>query len=99
MATQAPILINPSPKTRFQQSADNIKKHRELVDSNEFQRGCDFALLQYQTKLASQQVDGQLAAASHFKVLGVLEFLQEFRFLSETIPTVVAKDRDNLNQS
>lgn len=95
MATQAAPL-NPSPKTRFQQSADNVSKHRALVDSNEFQRACDFALMQYQAELSSRPVDMQIAAGSFFKLTGAQEFLQTLRMLSEAPMIRPVVDQDNL---
>lgn len=90
--------LNDSPKTRFQQSADNVSKHNALVTSRDFQRACDFSMLQYQAYLASQSVDGNGAAASHFKMLGAQEYLATFRTLGSQpqIPKVL--DRDNLTQ-
>lgn len=90
--------LNPSPKTRFHLSADNLKKHRDLVDSNEFQRGADFALLQYQAQLSLQPVEMAGAAANHFKMTGALEFLQAFRLLAEVAPRASVVDNDNLKQ-
>lgn len=92
-----PINGNPSPKSRFMLSADNITKHRNLVDSREFERGVDFALLEYQAQLMQYATDGNGAAAVGIKLRGVHEFLQTFRLLGEELkvvtPTIV---RDHL---
>jgi hypothetical protein len=97
MATQPPaVLANPTPKARFLQvnPAHTISKHREMVDSDTFQRAADAALLQYQIALAEQIRDGNTAATSGFKMQGVIEFLQLFRNLSETpiIPMPIRND-------
>lgn len=75
--------INPSPKTRFQQSGNNVSEHRKLIDLPAFQRGVDMALLQYQATVAEQVRDGNSAASAGLRLLGVHEFLTTFRLLSE----------------
>ena len=74
---------NPSPKQRFQQSGDNVGKHRNLIDLADFQRSVDFAMLEYQATLARRVVDERSALMAGVKLQGALEFLQEFRLLSE----------------
>lgn len=76
-------ITNPTPKARFQESGDNISKHRDMIGSKEFQRGCDSALLQYQAVLGLRTTDMATAAANQFKLLGAQEFLQELRLLAE----------------
>ena len=66
-------------------SDQNVSKHRALVDSREFERGVDFALLEYQTQLMGGVTDGNHAAAVALKLRGVHEFLQIFRMLSEQV--------------
>lgn len=80
------VITNPSPKARFQQSVDNIKKHRELVQLREFERACDYALLQHSADVVKQS-DGnpQLSGAAFFKIQGAQEFLFALRNLSETV--------------
>ena len=82
-------------KARFMSSPDNISKHRALVDSREFQRGVDFALLEYQDQLMDGVGDGNTAATVGFKLRGVHEFLRVFRLLSEPtrqLTTLAASD-------
>lgn len=65
------------------ESADNVSKHRALVDSRQFERGADFAMLEYTSQLA-QQTDSQYAAmAGGLKMQGALEFLAIFKKLAE----------------
>lgn len=94
-----PFTLNRTPKQRFHDHPEWLSQHNQFVVSPIFERGSDFALLQYQAYLSSQSVDGQNAAANHFKMVGAIEFLQTFRLLAEKpmMPTVV--DRDNLPQS
>lgn len=79
--------VNPPPRQRFQETKTNISAHREMIQTPEFQRACDFALLQYQGQLAQQPLEANAmntAAVSHCKVIGALEFLDVFRKLAES---------------
>lgn len=95
---QQPPLANPSPRHRFQESANNVSLHRKMVDSHEFQRATDFAMLEYSASLSTQTVDFQGGAANHFKLRGALEFLQTLRVLAEAPPKIRVMDKDNLTQ-
>jgi len=90
-------LVNPSPKSRFMESGQNISEHRQLVDSRPFIRGVDFALAEYSAVIVQGMADGNQAAAVAIKLRGVHEFLQTFRLLSETVPAPrVIRAQDNL---
>ncbi len=79
------VIKSPNPKLRFQESADNVSKHRDLIASREFQRAADFALLQYEVILSNTPLDNfNMAASAHFRLLGAQEFLQVLRTLGET---------------
>jgi hypothetical protein len=98
MATQ-----NPTPKARFQGSTNNITAHRKMVELPEFDRGIDFAKLQYlqyltDTAPADLMSQNYLAAcaACFQRVMGMNEFVSVLRNLSET-PTLPPKvGSDNL---
>lgn len=91
--TQA--VVNLRPKVRFQQSNNNIAAHRDLVDRNDFQRACDFALLEYQAKLCEQEPNAGIIGV---KIMGAQEFLKEFRLLSEKMELkTLPKISDNLS--
>lgn len=79
------VIKNPNPKTRFQESTDNIKKHRDLIQLREFERACDYALLQYSSRL-QEETNGNLnsAAAAHLRMTGAHEFLATLRNLAES---------------
>jgi hypothetical protein len=79
------VVKNPSPKARFQESADNVSKHRDLIQTREFQRAVDFALLQYAAKL-HDETNGNLnvAAGAHLRMTGAHEFLFTLRNLAES---------------
>lgn len=93
--------VNPSPRARFQESASNISRHRDMIASTEFQRACDFAMLQYQGELAMQKSDNfNTHAANQMKIVGALEFMHIFRHLGEQAqPAPKVVDRDNLSHS
>lgn len=79
------VVKNPSPKARFQESSDNVKRHRDLIQSREFERAVDFSLLQYGSRLQSE-TDGNLnaAAAAHLRMTGAHEFIATLRNLAES---------------
>jgi len=93
-------LINLTAKARFLESNENISAHRKLVDSREFQRACDFAMLSFahaasQAPIAPEEMS---LGAAGLKLRGAHEFLSIFRNLSEAPqkpPTILR--HDNLN--
>lgn len=80
------VVTNPTPKKRFQESTDNISKHRDLIQTREFERASDFAMLQYAARL-QEETNGNLnsAAAAHLRMTGAQEFLSIFRNLGESV--------------
>lgn len=86
-------------------SPDNITKHREMVDSREFERAIDFGLMQYQQRLAftlADETNSNAAAAAALKMKGAMEFVTELRMLGEAprpIPTPARGDNLNHNLS
>jgi len=88
---------NPSAKARFQESSDNVSKHQKLIQQPEFQRGLDFARLEYQRHLAEGAVDMNKAAVAGIKIQAVEEFLIVLKYLAEkAIPFSAPKIVDNL---
>jgi hypothetical protein len=85
--TQSAI-INPPPKARFQESQDNVSKHKRLLDLPELQRALDFALMEYQGRLSfeagTEGANAQLTAmAAMYKLKGVLEYIHVLKNLAE----------------
>ena len=76
-------VLNPSPKLRFQTSADSVSKHQDMVDSTTFQRACDFAMLEYGRILHEQATDANNSIHVALRLRGAHEFLNIFRNLSE----------------
>ena len=94
------VINTPTPKHRFQESKDNVSKHRDLVASKEFERATDFALLQYQAQLASTvNADFNGMAAMGLKILGAQEFVRTLRMLSESPSIPDVRVTDNLDHS
>lgn len=89
--------INPSPRQRFQLKAENIRAHRAIIEKDEFQRSLDHALMQYQLMLVVDAKDGNSAAAAHYKMQGVLEFLHQFKYLAEQVVPERRKLPDQLD--
>lgn len=85
MASTTKPVVNPSPKTRFQESGQNVGSHRDMVDSTVFQRAIDFAVMEYTRQLATDtaRTSGN-AAINGFKQAGALEFIDVLRNLSES---------------
>jgi hypothetical protein len=80
-----PPNFNPSPKTRFIQVEANVKAHHALIERSDLDRSLDVALQQYQLLLVLDAKDANAAAAAHFKITGVLEFLHQFKYLAEAV--------------
>lgn len=92
-----PVNPNPSPRARFQSVQGNITAHKALLENPYFDRGCDFAMLEYQRLLAEQVKDPNTAMSAGAKLQGALEFLQTLKTLAEAAPVMLArKDLDNL---
>lgn len=82
-----------TPAERFRQTGNNVASHRKMVDSPEFQRAEDAAMLQYTTELATQVKDGNSAMAVGFRLLGAMELSNRMRRISESpfIPKIAPK--------
>lgn len=90
--------INLSPKGRFLQSNDNVSRHRAMLETREFERASDFAMVQYCAAISESVKDANSACAAGFKLQGAFEYAHTFRNLSEQPqrpPGPVIKD--NLN--
>lgn len=61
----------------------DISAHRDLMQSPVLQKGLDYAMLEYQGRLAAQ-TEPPLAATAHFKLTGVLEFIHVLKTLAES---------------
>lgn len=90
------IVKNPSPKARFQETANHVQRHRDMIASPEFERAADYAMLQYSSKLATSMTSPTFNdyATMGVKITGAKEFLQELRMLAESpqMPTPVVVD-------
>lgn len=93
------VVTNPSPKSRFQESSQNVSTHRELVGSNALQRALDFALLHYQQNLYNMHdhTNPELGRLIGTKLVGAMEFVHVFRNLAEAPNPPSPKPDYNLN--
>lgn len=91
MANGSPITLK-APKQEFQDITNAIRQHREMVDSDAFRRGTQYALLQYNA-LMTDRLDPTQAGAIGMKLAGAREFLSVLITLAETphvqAPTIV----------
>ena len=89
--------INLSPKSRFQQSNENVSRHRAMLETREFERANDFSLVQYCAALSESVKDMNSAAIAGLKLQGAFEFAHTFRNLGEMPPVAKAPViKDNL---
>lgn len=92
--TPTPLL---SPKARFQLSDQSISKHRDMLQSGEFQRAIDFAVLQYNFELAQKPQDQVSAMRIGWSITAVQEFVDLLKRISEKAPAIVfTPPNDNL---
>lgn len=90
--------VNAAPRARFQLSGQNISKHRDMIETTEFQRGTDFAMLDIAAFLASTVKDDESAKAAGHALRGAHEFLYRLKMLAE-IPKATPKSADMGNLS
>ena len=93
----ANVTINPTPKHRFQTNAIFMSKHREFLISEEFIRGIDTAMLQYQTELSQKVGDQYSAMAMGLRLLGAQEFVNKLWELAHIPEKRISKLSDNLD--
>jgi len=85
---------NPAPKSQFMESKDNISKHRNMIESGEFQRAIHYALLQYDWNLCSQMPQDLGGAGANFlRSQGARQFLDVLLKLAEMPPVPLAENR------
>ena len=93
----ANVTINPTPKLRFQQSKPFMEAHRDMLASDEFARGVDAAMLQYQTELALNCKDQYSSMAMGLRLLGAQEFVAKLWELGHIPEKFTPKLSDNLD--
>jgi hypothetical protein len=95
------VVKNPSPKSRFQETANHVERHRNLIASPEFERAADYAMLQYSSRLALNMNNPTFNdyATMGVKITGAKEFLQEMRLLAESATSKQVVPQDNLEHA
>jgi len=94
--------VNLTPKQRFQESKDNVSKHREMIESREFERAIDYALMEYQLQSARQTAtinppNANDAVCRHYSQVGACEFVAILRNLAEPPPVITARAIEQLD--
>lgn len=69
------------------------------MDSREFERGTDFAMLQYCIVLTQNLPDDKAAAAAGYKMAGAMEYLLQVKMLGEVPPPAPKRTSDNLKEN
>ncbi len=81
--------FNPTPKAVFQADSKRMRLHLGLLESPQLSDSLSVAMLEYQRRLAKAS-DLNEAAAAHFKMVGVVDFIDVFLKLAEqTAPAKV----------
>jgi len=92
--------MNLTPKARFQQSENSLSAHKRMIESKEFERAADFAMLEYQRAvMQSPAGPGDSPGANYFRLLGAQEFLQQLRNLADQHQPVPRIMDPNLNHA
>lgn len=85
---------NPTPRQQFQESKDNISKHRAMIESGEFQRAIHFSLLQLDRTLCDQMPQDLGGAGANFlRSQGARMFVETLLRLAEMPPPLPAENR------
>lgn len=80
------------------ESARDVSAHREMIQSEDFSRSIDFALMEFQRLVSQTPLDNfNAAAAAHFRITGAQEFIHVLRNLSETPKITPIKSDGNLD--
>lgn len=89
-----------SPKARFQQNQDDVKRLAALVTDESFRRAIEYAILSYQQRLIAATGGDLTASATAFhRIAGASEFVLELLRIHE-MPTVTErKPLGQLNQN
>jgi hypothetical protein len=91
------VVTNPPPKSRFQESGGNISQHRDLLQNAAFEKSIDWAFLQFQHQLCSEQGDLNVCASKYLRLQGAHEFVRVLRSLAESQVMDVTQAITNLN--
>ncbi len=95
MATPTP---NAAPNQRFVETESNISKHRDMIGTREFERGTDFAMLNYHARLTSVRgITPDTAMMTGLKLQGAAEYLLELKMLAESPKPIVPRIVDGLD--
>jgi hypothetical protein len=87
---------NPTPKSEFVKSPENIKAHHALLEDAVLRKHLEVALSELGRRIADNSPPEMGAcAAAHLRMLGAHDFVEIFLNLGETV--VLQVKGDNLN--
>lgn len=88
---------NPSPKSEFVKSNDNVAAHKRLVEDPQMSWSLHVALLEMSRRLCNGAPADNMGgcAAAHLRMLGAQDLIEVFLNLAET--EQAAPLRDDLN--
>lgn len=88
---------NPSPKSEFLTSNENIEAHHVVVQNPAVRKGLEVALAQMQRQVADQAPPEMGAcAAAHLRCLGAHDLIATFYSLAEVAAPTARADTTNL---
>jgi hypothetical protein len=93
---RAPANYNPTAKQRFRESADNISRHKALLEMHEYERARDFSQLEYLQQVAQSIRDTNSALAAGYKLQAVFEYQNTFQRLHDQATVSPTMMNDNL---
>jgi|KBSSwiStaDraftv2_1062776.scaffolds.fasta_scaffold1945393_2 hypothetical protein len=85
-----------TPRKKFQDAAQTLRVHRELVVSDSFRSALESALVEYALTLLPTD-DPQKAAASFHRIEGAREFINHLLNIGETAAPPVTRPSANLD--
>jgi len=88
---------NPSPKSIFAESSENLAAHRQLVQNPALRKSIEIALLEMTRRICnSAPPEMGACAAAHLRCLGAHDFIEVFYNLAETPVAEKPVDTNNL---
>lgn len=94
-----PPIAEQTPKQQFQASADNLSKHRHMLELPEYQRAVNLALLEYMQRVhKNSDLNPNAALAGFYRILGAQELIHvifDLGVLPAKVETVPSRNLDH----
>jgi hypothetical protein len=75
--------VDASPIQRFQASANNLKTHQDMVDSDAFEKSSDAALLDILIEIGRGVTDPNSAMRAGYEASGAVKAMRRLKTLAE----------------